>query len=60
MTTIFPSPKHPHWTILYRTAILETNKSVLQQRVSEAEEAVILRGRELFFTAMVIPKKRKP
>jgi len=27
---------------------LETNKNILPQRVSEAEEAVILRGRELF------------
>jgi len=49
MTTTFPSPKHPHWKILYRAAILETNKSVLPQRVSEAEEAVILRGQELFY-----------
>lgn len=49
MTTIFPSAKHPDWKILYRVAILETNKSLLPQRVSEAEEAVILRGRELFY-----------
>jgi hypothetical protein len=49
MTIIFPSPKHPDWKILYRAAILETNKRVLPQRVSEAEEAVILRGRELFY-----------
>ena len=50
MTTIFPSPKHPDWKILYRAAILETNKSVLSQRVSEAEEAMILRGRELSYS----------
>lgn len=37
------------WRTLYRAAILETNKSVLPQRVSEAEEAVIARGRELFY-----------
>ena len=49
MTTTFPSPKHPDWKILYRAAILETNKSLLPQRVSQAEEAVILRGRELFY-----------
>ena len=49
MTTTFPSPKHPDWKILYRVAILETNKSLLPQRVSQAEEAVILRGRELFY-----------
>ena len=49
MTTIFPSPKHPDWKILYRAAILETNNSILPQRVSEAEEAVKLRKRELFY-----------
>jgi hypothetical protein len=34
---------------LYRAAILETNKSVLPQRVSVAEEAVRARGREIFY-----------
>jgi hypothetical protein len=34
---------------LYRAAILETNKRVLPQRVSEAEEAVRARGREMFY-----------
>jgi hypothetical protein len=37
------------WKTLYRAAILETNKRVLPQRVSEAEEAVRARGRELFY-----------
>ena len=49
MATSFPSPTHTDWKILYRAAILETNKSVVPQRVSEAEEAVLLRGRELFY-----------
>ena len=49
MATSFASSQHTDWKILYRAAILETNKSVLPQRVSEAEEAVILRGRELFY-----------
>ena len=49
MATSFTSPNHTDWKILYRAAILETNKSLLPQRVSQAEEAVILRGRELFY-----------
>ena len=38
-----------NWRTLYRAAILETNGWVLRQRVSEAEEAVIQRGREIFY-----------
>jgi hypothetical protein len=37
------------WKILYRAAILETNKGLLPERVSEAEEAVKVRGREIFY-----------
>ena len=49
MTTALPlSPKRTDWKPLYRAAILETNKSVVPQRVSEAEEAVLARGREIF------------
>ena len=36
------------WKTLYRAAILETNTGLLPQRVSEAEEAVKARGREIF------------
>ena len=36
------------WKTPYRAAILETNKGLLPQRVSEAEEAVKARGREIF------------
>ena len=50
MNTAFPPcPQHKDWKTLYRAAILETNKSVVPQRVSEAEEAVIARGREIFY-----------
>ena len=48
MTTAFPPCLNP-WQTLYRAAILETNKSDVPQRVSEAEEAVIARGREIFY-----------
>ena len=48
MTMAFP-PCLNRWKTLYRAAILETNKSLLPQRVSEAEEAVRARGREIFY-----------
>jgi hypothetical protein len=41
---------HGEWKALYRAAILETNKNVIQQKVSEAELAVVARGRELFYS----------
>lgn len=49
MTPAFP-PYPTLWKTLYRVAILETNKRVLPQRVSEAEEAVIARRREIFYS----------
>jgi hypothetical protein len=51
MDTAFPaSPDHADWKTLYRAAILETNKSVILQKVSKAEQAVLARGRELFYS----------
>jgi hypothetical protein len=44
-----PCLNRTDWKTLYRAAILESNKSALPQRVSEAEEAVIERGREIFY-----------
>lgn len=48
MTTAFP-PCLNRWKTLYSAAILETNKMLLPQRVSDAEEAVRARGREIFY-----------
>jgi hypothetical protein len=48
MLAAFP-PCLSRWKTLYRAAILETNKGLLPQRVSEAEEAVKARGREIFY-----------
>ena len=45
---ISPCLKSTDWRPLYRSAILETNKGFLPQRVSEAEEAVKARAREPF------------
>jgi len=41
------SPSLNRWRTLYQAAILETNKELLPERVSEAEEAVKARGREI-------------
>ena len=44
-----PCVKCIDWRSLYRAAILETNKGLLRHRVLDAEEAVIARGREIFY-----------
>lgn len=50
MDTAFPAcPDRVDWKTLYRAAILETNRSVIPQRVLKAEQAVLARGRELFY-----------
>ena len=50
MTTAFsPCPNHTDWKILYRAAILEKDTSIIPQKVSRAEKAVLARGRELFY-----------
>ena len=49
MLTALPPCQNRNWMTLYRAAILETNNMVLPQRVSEAEEAVLARGREIFY-----------
>jgi hypothetical protein len=46
-----PSPSHKDWKALYRAAILETNNNVILQKLSKAEQAILARGRELFYAA---------
>jgi hypothetical protein len=48
-TAVPPRPDHADWKALYRAAILETNRRVIPRRVSAAEQAVLARGRELFY-----------
>jgi hypothetical protein len=38
-----------NWKALYRAAIVETNRLLILQKVSEAETAAIARQRELFY-----------
>ena len=50
MNTAFsPSPKLADWKVLYRAAISETNKSIIPQRIAEAQKAVLAREREIFY-----------
>jgi len=48
-TALPPCPNRPDWRTLYRAAILETDKSILPQRLSQAEEAVVDRRREISY-----------
>ncbi len=38
------------WRSLYRAAILEQDRTAVPRRVSEAEKAVVARGREIFYS----------
>jgi len=49
MNATIPTSKHTDWKRLYRAAILEPIRNAVPQRVLEAEEAVIARGREIFY-----------
>jgi len=42
-------PTHKHWKLLYLAAIGERDKSVLAKRISDAEHAIFLREREIFY-----------
>jgi hypothetical protein len=44
----FASGPAQNWKVLYRAAIHEPERNRIPQRVAEAEQAVIARGRELF------------
>lgn len=50
-TGICRSPDSGHWRELYKAAVSEIGKSELQERIAEAENAVVLRARELFQAA---------
>jgi hypothetical protein len=56
MPTAFP--QHPdRWKTLYRAAILETNRGLLSQRVSEAEAAVRARSRQISYGDEALEEK---
>lgn len=45
----FHAPIGADWKILYRAAILETDKNIVHRKIFEAESAVVSRARELFY-----------
>ncbi|HXW89775.1 MAG TPA: hypothetical protein VEK33_04445 [Terriglobales bacterium] len=45
-----PSPV-ANWRELYQAALFETDRQRLSRRIALAEQALIARGRELFFNA---------
>lgn len=47
-TAVPPRPVHADWKTLYHAAILETEKSVVKQKISAAITAVLSRQKELF------------
>ena len=50
-TGISNSPDSRYWRHLYRAALFEIEESKLPARIAEAENAVVLRARELFQSA---------
>ena len=55
----FASGQARDWKALYRAAIHETDKNVLHQRISEAEKAVLSRGRELLYEPGVVEEREQ-
>jgi hypothetical protein len=50
-TGICKSPDSRYWRALYKAALSETGNCKLPERIAEAENAVVLRARELFQAA---------
>jgi hypothetical protein len=48
---------HTEWKLLYMAAIGEEDKSVLAKRISDAEHAIFLREREIFYTGTTLEEK---
>jgi hypothetical protein len=42
------SPSLSSWRQLYKTALFETNREKLPERIADAEKAIVARARELF------------
>jgi hypothetical protein len=51
------SVRAKNWKTLYRAAVQKTERSLIPQRVSEAEKAVLTRARELFPTAGTLEER---
>jgi hypothetical protein len=45
------------WKLLYLAAIGEKDKTVLAKRISDAEHAILLREREIFYAGTTLEEK---
>src|SRR5574337_225540 len=53
----FPCRGQIDWRTLYRAAILETDKAAIPERVAVAEDAIIVRQREIFYSEGSLDEK---
>jgi hypothetical protein len=52
-----PRPIATDWKALYKAAISQTDSKLTSQRVAEAENAALARGRELFYSGGTLEEK---
>jgi hypothetical protein len=50
-------PTHKDWKSLYLAAIAEKDKTVLAKRISDAQHAIFLREREIFYAGITLDEK---
>jgi hypothetical protein len=50
-------PRHKDWKLLYLAAIAEKDKTILAKRISDAEHAIFLREREIFYAGTTLEEK---
>ncbi|MFY9676345.1 MAG: hypothetical protein WCB53_15945 [Terriglobales bacterium] len=51
MKNSMPKPETRAWRSLYNAALFEVDGSKLPERIAQAEAALVLRARELFYAA---------
>lgn len=49
--------RHKDWKLLYLAAIAEKDKTILAKRISDAEHAIFLREREIFYAGTSLEEK---
>ena len=56
-TAFTPATIHTNWKVLYKAAINEPDKTLGSIKVAEAENAILARGRELFYDDGTLEEK---
>jgi hypothetical protein len=51
-------PRRKDWKLLYLAAIAEKDKTILAKRISDAEHAIFLREREIFYAGTTLEEKK--